>query len=60
MVASASSCTTGEVGSVGTVELVCVSELLRMGCGPLLMPMCGFVVGGETMGAEWTTMGTFC
>ena len=60
MVASASPCTTGEVGSVGTVELVCVSELLRMGFGPLLMPVCGFVVGGKAMGAEWATMETFC
>ena len=50
----------GEVESVGTVELVCVGRLLRMGCGPFLMPVCGFLGGGETMGAEWATMGTFC
>ena len=49
-----------EVESMGTVELVCVGRLLRMGCGPFLMPVCGFVGGGETMGAEWATMETFC
>ena len=42
----------GEVQSVGTVELVCVGRLLRIGCGPFLMPVCGFLGGGETMGAE--------
>ena len=63
MVTSAGSCRTGEVGAwggVGTVGLVCVSGLLRMGCGPFLIPVCGFVGGGETMGAEWAIMGTFC
>ena len=45
---------------VGMVELVCVGRLLRMSCGPFLMPVCGFVGGGEIMGAEWATMGTFC
>ena len=50
----------GEVESVGMVELVCVGRLLRMGCGPFLMHVCGFLGGGETMGAEWATMGTFC
>ena len=39
---------------------VCVSGLLRMGCGPIIIPVCGFVGGGETMGAECATMGTFC
>ena len=59
MVTSSGSSRTGEVGSVGTVGLVCVSGLLRMGCGPILIPVCGFVEGGETMGAESATMGTF-
>ena len=57
---SVESCGMGEVESVETVELVCVGRLLRMGCGPFLMPVCGFLGGGETMGAEWATMGTFC
>ena len=60
MVTSVGSCRTGEVGSVGTVGLVCVSGLLRMDCGPILIPVCGFFEGGETMGAEWATKGTFC
>ena len=60
MVTSAGSCRTGEVGGVGTVGLVCVSGLLRMGCGPILIPVCRFVGGGKTMGAEWAIMGTFC
>ena len=60
MVTSAGSCRTEEVSGVGTVGLVCVSRLLKMGCGPILIPVCGFVGGGETMGAEWATMGTFC
>ena len=45
---------------MGTVELVCVGRLLRMNCGPFLIPVCGFVRGGETMGAEWANIGTFC
>ena len=57
---SVDSCRMREVESMGTVELVCVGRLLRMGCGPFLMPVCGFVGGGETMGAEWATMETFC
>ena len=39
----------GEVESVGTVELVCVGKLLRMGCDPFLMSVCGSVGGGETL-----------
>ena len=49
---SVDSCRMGEVESVGPVELVCVGRLLRMGCGPFLRPVCGFLGGGETMGAE--------
>ena len=40
--------------------LVCVSQLLRMDCGPIVVPLCGFAGGGETMGAECATMKTFC
>ena len=50
----------GLVEVAGTVELVFVGRLLRMSCGPFLMSVCGFAGGGETMGAEWATMGTFC
>ena len=57
---SVDSCRMGEVESVGMVELVCDARLLRMGCGPFLMPVCGFVGGEEAMGVEWATMGTFC
>ena len=46
---SADSCRTGEVESVGTVELVCVGKLLRIGCDPFLMSVCGSVGGGETL-----------
>ena len=37
---SADSCRMAEVESVGTVELVCVGRLLRMGCDPFLMSVC--------------------
>ena len=37
---------TGEVESVGTLELVCVGEPLRMGCDLFPMSACG-IVGGE-------------
>ena len=40
---SADSCRMGEVESVGTVELVCVGRLLRMGFDPFLMSVRGFV-----------------
>ena len=59
MVTSADSCRRVKFGGVGTVGLVCVSGLLRMGCGPFLIPVCRFVGGGESIGAEWATMGTF-
>ena len=49
-----------EVERVETVELVCVGRLLRMGCGPFLMPVCGLVGGKETKGAEWAALRTFC
>ena len=39
----------GEIESVRTVELASVGRLLRMGCDPFLMSMCGFVGGGETL-----------
>ena len=55
METSAGSCRTGKVGGVGTVELVCVSGLLRIGCGLFLRSVCGFVGCGEIMGAEWAT-----
>ena len=43
------SCRMGEVESVRTVELACVGRLLRMGCDPFLMSVCGFVGEGETL-----------
>ena len=46
---SADSCRMGEVESVGTVELVCVGRLLRMGCDPFLMSVCESVRGEETL-----------
>ena len=46
---SADSGRMGEVGSVRTVELVCVGRLLRMGCDPFVMSVCGSVEGGETL-----------
>ena len=39
----------GEVEGVGTVELVCVGTLLRMGCDSFLMPVCGSIGGGEPL-----------
>ena len=39
----------GEIESVGMVELASVGRLLRMGCDPFLMSMCGFVGEGETL-----------
>ena len=32
---------------MGTVELVCVGRLLRMGCDSFVMPVCGSVESGE-------------
>ena len=46
---SANSCRMGEVENVGTVELVCVGRLLRMGCDPFLIPVCGSVGSWETL-----------
>ena len=46
--ASAGSCGTGEVGGVGTVELVCVSRLLRMGGESLPLTVWRSVRGGFT------------
>ena len=37
---SADSCRMGEVEGVGTVELVCVGRMLRMGCDSFVMPVC--------------------
>ena len=45
---SADSCIMGEVESVGTVRLVCVGRLLRMGCDPFLISVCGSVGVGKT------------
>ena len=39
----------GEIEGVGTVELVYVGRLLRMGYDSLLMPVCGSVRGGEPL-----------
>ena len=44
---SADSCRIVEVEGVGTVELVCVGRLLRMGCDSFVMPVCGSVRSGE-------------
>ena len=44
---SADSCRMGEVEGVGTVELVCIGRLLRMGCDSFIMPMCGSVASGK-------------
>ena len=59
---STGSCRMGEVESVGTVELVCVCRLLRMGSDLFQMFVYGSVVGGwgNSMGVEWAIMGTFC
>ena len=46
---SADSCIMGEVESVGTVRLVCVGRLLRMGCDPFLISVCGSVGVGKTL-----------
>ena len=43
------SCIMGEVESVGTVRLVCVGRLLRMGCDPFLISVCGSVGVGKTL-----------
>ena len=40
------SCRTGEIEGVGTVELVCVDGLLRMGGESLLLPVWKPVGGG--------------
>ena len=45
MVMSAGSCRTGEVIGVATVELVCVSGLLRMGGESLLLSVGGGFIG---------------
>ena len=52
MVTSAGCCRTGEVEGVGTVELVCVGGLLRMGAESLLLTVwrsvgVGFIGKGE-------------
>ena len=44
---SADCCRMEEVEGVGTVELVCVGRLLRMGCDSFVMPLCGSVGSGE-------------
>ena len=46
MVTSAGSCRTGQVEVVGTVELVCVGGLLRMGGESLLLPRWKSIGGG--------------
>ena len=47
-VTSADSCRMKEIEGVGTVELMYIGRLLRMGCDSLLMPLCGSVGGGCT------------
>ena len=47
-VTSADSCRMKEIEGVGTVELMYIGRLLRMGCDSLLMPLCGSVGGGFT------------
>ena len=37
-----------EIEGVGTVELMYIGILLRMGCDSLLMSLCGSVGGGFT------------
>ena len=54
MVTSGGCCRTGEVEGVGTVELVCVGGLLRVGGESLLLPVWGSV-GGGSMG-KWSWM----
>ena len=46
---SADFCRMEKVKSVGTLELICVGRLLRMGCDPFLMSVCGSVGVGETL-----------
>ena len=46
---SADSCRMGEIEGVGTVELVYVGTLLRMGWDSLLMPVCGSIGGEEPL-----------
>ena len=46
---SVDSCRMREVEGVGTVELVCVGTLLRMGCDSFLMHVCGSIGGGELL-----------
>ena len=48
MVTSAGSCRTGEIEVVGTVVLVCVGGLLRMGGESLLLLVWRSVGGGFT------------
>ena len=52
-VTSAGSCRTGEIESVGIVELVCVGRLLRMGGESLLLPVWRSVEGGFTGKGEF-------
>ena len=52
IVKSGDSCRTGEVEGVGTVELVCVGELLKMGGESLLLPLWGSIGGGFTGNEE--------
>ena len=48
MVASAGSCRTWEIEDVGTVALMCVGGLLRMGDESLLLPVWRPAGGGFT------------
>ena len=54
---SVASCRMGEVEGAGTVEMVCVGTLLRMGCDSFLMPVCGSIGGGEPL---WKQSGLPC
>ena len=45
---SADSCRMREIEGVGTVKLMYIGILLRMGCDSFLMSLCGSVGGGFT------------
>ena len=57
LLVSADSCRMWEIEVAGTVELVHVGILLRMGCDSLLMLMCGSDGGGEPL---WEQNGLPC
>ena len=56
MVTSTDSCRMGEIEGVGTVELVCVGGLLRMGGESLLLHVWRSVGGGFTGKGEFDVL----